>query len=266
MFSKKSKYTVPLKSKKEISILQEGAKLLSILHGKIASIIKPGISTNYLNSYAEKIIEELGAEPSFKGYRGFPASICTSINDVVVHGIPSETMLKEGDIISVDCAICYKGYHTDAAFTHPVGKVAPELLNLLHITEVALQKGIEVTKTGNHMGDIGNAIEQQVTKANLGVVDLYGGHGIGKELHENPFVPNTGSPGEGILLKEGMVLAIEPLVTLGSGKILEGNDGWGVYSKERKGSAHFEHTVAIISGEAKQLTTYNYIKELKKYG
>lgn len=245
-----------LKTPEEIAIIEKGAHILSQLHKEITPLIQPGKTTAELDKFAETFIKDHHATPSFKGYKGYPATLCTSVNEQVVHGIPSNYALKDGDIISIDCGVYYQGYHSDAANTHPVGNVSKELLNLLSQTKAALYHAIEKATTQNRIEDIGHAIEQHIKKHNYNIIREYGGHGIGKQLHEQPHIPNYGTQGQGKKLKNGMVIAIEPLASLGNGNIMEKADGWTVVTKDKQPAAHFEHTIAIINDQPKILTTH----------
>ena len=249
-----------LKTSKEIAHMRESAEILNKAHGEMAKMIAPGVTTLALDECAEKYIRAAGGQPAFKGYTGFPATICASINHEILHGIPSERALKEGDILSIDCGVLYNGFYSDAAYTYAVGNVPKEWLNLLAITEKALYSGIAAAKVGNRIGDISYAVYQCVEPTGYSIVRNYGGHGIGKNLHEGPDVPNIGCPGRGYRIQEGLVIAIEPLVNLGGDEVVEGSDGC-VTTKDKKVAAHFEHTVAIVNGKPEVLTTFQYIKE-----
>jgi len=252
---------VILKSEEEIGIIKEGADILGRAHGLVAGMLKPGVRTKDLDNVAEEFIRDHDGEPSFLNYNGFPASLCISVNDVVVHGFPSEYELKEGDIISVDCGVFYKGYHSDSAYTYPIGEVAPETLELLHRTKEALYLGIEQAKFGKRVGDIGFAVKSHAEKFGYGVVRELVGHGLGQKLHEAPEVPNFGKRGRGTKLQEGMVLAIEPMINLGARNIVQESDGWTIRTKDHQPSAHYEHTVAIFKDRTEVLTTHKYIEE-----
>jgi methionyl aminopeptidase len=255
------------KSAEEIELIRESADILGRAHGEVAKLIKPGVKTSDLDSVAEKFIASKGAKASFKGYNGFPATLCISVNEVVVHGFPSSYTLKDGDIISVDCGVIYKGYHSDSAYTYAVGNVKPEVAELLKETEASLYLGIAEAVLGGRMGDIGYAIQQHVESFGYSVVRELVGHGIGKHLHESPEVPNYGRRGSGMKLKEGLVIAIEPMVNLGKKFIYQDADGWTIKTKDHMPSAHFEHTVAITKDGPEVLTTHKYIKEvIKTYG
>jgi len=213
----------------------------------IKKIVAPGITTKELDQHAEACIRSKGAEPAFKGYRGYPASLCTSINEQVVHGIPSSVRLKKGDIISLDLGACYKSFYGDAALTLPVGEITGGAKKLLSVTEESLYEGINMAFKGNRLSDISAAIQRSVEAGGFSVVRSFVGHGIGRELHEDPQLPNFGKSGEGPLLREGMTLAIEPMVNAGRRDVVILSDGWTAVTKDKSLSAHFEHTVAITS-------------------
>jgi methionyl aminopeptidase len=253
-----------LKSEEEISIMRESAAILSKTLGVVAQAIEPGIETKMLDKLAEEFIGDQGAKPSFKGYSHFPASICVSVNDQVVHGIPGKYKLQEGDIVSIDCGVYYQGFHSDSAFTFPVGAVTSEASKLLVVTQEALYKGIGQAIAGNRVGDISVAIQDHVHEQGYTVVKELVGHGIGRNLHESPQVPNYGKRGSGMKLKAGMVLAIEPMVNLGAAMVGEEKDGWTIRTLDHQLSAHFEHTVVVREGKAEVLTTYQYIEEALK--
>lgn len=253
---------VVYKTDEEIELIREGGKILGQAHAEVAKIIKPGVKTRELDECAYAFICDNGGKPSFKGYNGFPGSLCISLNDQVVHGIPGNTELKSGDIISIDCGVFFKGFHSDSAYTYPVGIVSDDLLNLLKYTKESLYKGIEFASAGNRIGDIGNAVQQYVEDLGYSVVRELVGHGIGKSLHEAPEVPNYGKRGKGFKLEEGLVLAIEPMVNLGKKNVVQEDDGWTIRTADRKPSAHFEHTVAVRKGKADILTTFEYIEKV----
>ncbi len=233
------------KSDNEIEIMKNAGKIVAEAHEILRENIKPGITTLELDRMAEKHIKKNDAKPSFKGYRGFPASICASINEQVVHGIPGIKRLEEGDIISIDIGAEYKGYHGDAAKTYPVGKIDEKLERLIQVTEMSLYKGIEKAVIGNRLSDISNAVQTYVEDKGFSVVRSFVGHGIGSEMHEEPQVPNFGPPGRGLRLKKGIALAIEPMVNLGTWEVETLEDEWTVVTKDRKPSAHYEHSIAI---------------------
>jgi methionyl aminopeptidase len=226
--------------------MREAGRILDLTRHMLETHIKPGISTLQLDALAEDFILKLGATPSFKGYHGFPGSICTSINEVVVHGIPSSKhVLKEGDIITLDFGVNYKGYHADSATTYPVGQVSDEVKKLLEITEKSLYVGLEQAKPGNHVSDISYAIESFVKPFGYGIVEEFTGHGIGRDLHEEPYVPNFGKPKQGPVLKPGMTFCVEPMLNLGTKRVKILSDNWTTVTVDRKPSAHFEHMIVI---------------------
>jgi len=253
-----------LKTEEEIGLLRESGKIVAKALGEVAAYVKPGVNTKYLNDIAEETIRSYGAVPSFLNYNGFPYTLCISVNEVIVHGFPSEKVyLQEGDIISVDCGAFKNGFHGDSAYTFRVGDVSDEVLALLKTTKESLYLGIEQAVEGKRMGDIGNAIQEYCQRRGYTVVRELIGHGVGKNLHEAPDVPNVGKKGSGVQLKNGMVIAIEPMINLGTRNIVMERDGWTVRTLDRKPSAHFEHTIAIRKGrEAEILTSFDYIKEV----
>jgi methionyl aminopeptidase len=253
------------KTSEEVGKIKESADILGKAHGEIAKYVKEGVKTSFLDKIAEEFIRDNGGVPSFKGYNGFPASLCISVNEVVVHGFPSEYELKDGDIISVDCGVFHQGFHSDSAYTYPIGEVSPSVLALLKATRDSLYLGIEQAKSGNRVGDIGHAIQKFVEAKGYTVVRELVGHGLGKKLHEAPEVPNYGKKGSGPLLKQGMVIAIEPMINLGSRNIVQERDGWTIRTADRKPSAHYEHTVAIFEDRTEVLTTHKYIEEIVKF-
>ena len=238
---------ITLKSKREIELLKEAGHIVYLTHQYLRPHIKAGIKTKELDRLAEEFIRSKGATPSFKGYEGFPSTLCISINDEVVHGFPSERVLQDGDIISIDIGACYKGYHGDSAWTYTVGKVTDDAKYLLEHTEKALYEGIKQAKVGNRIGDISYAVEKYATEHNLGVVKELVGHGVGTSVHESPDVPNYGTKGTGPKIRDGMVIAIEPMLTLGSPDIYVEDNDWTVKTEDSSLSAHFEHTIAITN-------------------
>jgi methionyl aminopeptidase len=249
------------KTEEEIEIIREGAQILGKAHGEVAKIIKEGVSTIKLDQRAEEFIRDFGGVPSFKGYNGFAYSLCISVNEEVVHGFPGKYELKSGDIVSIDCGVFYKGFHSDSAYTHAIGEVKEDVKKLLTETKASLYKGIEKASSGNRLGDISSAIQDYVEKRGYAVVRELVGHGIGKSLHEAPEVPNYGKRGQGVKLQTGMVLAIEPMVNLGTRNVVQESDGWTIRTRDRKPSAHFEHTVVIRKNQAEILTTFDYIEK-----
>jgi len=252
------------KTEEEIELIRESALILGKAHGEVAKYVKPGIKTNDLDKIAQEFIADHGAKASFKGYNGFPSTLCISVNEVVVHGFPSEYELKDGDIISIDCGVFYKGFHSDSAYTYPVGDIQPETLALLKATKESLYKGIEEAKFGNRIGDVAFAVQNYVENKGYTVVRELVGHGLGRSLHEGPEVPNYGKRGRGPKLNEGLVIAIEPMVNLGVRNIVQENDGWTIRTRDRKPSAHYEHTIAIFKDRTEILTTHKYIEEVVK--
>lgn len=253
------------KTSEEVLKIKESADILGKAHGEVAKYVKEGVKTSLLDKIAEEFIRDHGAVPSFKGYNGFPASLCISVNEVVVHGFPSEYELKDGDIISIDCGVFHQGFHSDSAYTYPIGEVSPSILALLRTTRDSLYLGIDQAVAGNRIGDIGHAIQKFVEAKGYTVVRELVGHGLGKKLHEAPEVPNYGKKGSGPLLKQGMVIAIEPMINLGSRNIVQERDGWTIRTADRKPSAHYEHTVAIFEDRTEVLTTHKYIEEIVKF-
>lgn len=250
------------KTEGEIELIKQSAQILGQVHGLIASLIKPGVKTKELDNIAEDFIIKNGAKPSFKGYNGFPASLCISVNENVVHGFPSDYVLKEGDIVSVDCGVFYKGFHSDSAYTYAVGIVSDSIRQLLNVTKESLYRGIEKAVFGNRIGDISSAIQDYVESYGYSVVRELVGHGLGRSLHESPEVPNYGKQGRGVKLQEGLVIAIEPMVNMGVKNVVQESDGWTIRTADRKPSAHFEHTIAIFKDRTEVLTTHKYIEEV----
>ena len=238
---------ITLKSKREIELLKEAGHIVYLTHQYLRPHIKAGIKTKELDRLAEEFIRSKGATPSFKGYEGFPSTLCISINDEVVHGFPSDRVLEDGDIISIDIGACYKGYHGDSAWTYTVGEVSDDAKYLLEHTEKALYEGIKQAKVGNRIGDISYAVEKYATEHNLGVVKELVGHGVGTSVHESPDVPNYGTKGTGPKIRDGMVIAIEPMLTLGSPDIYIEDNDWTVKTVDSSLSAHFEHTIGVTN-------------------
>ena len=252
-----------LKTDEEIELMREANQLVGKTLAEVGKHVAPGISTLQLDKIAEEFIRDHGAVPAFLGYGGFPNSICASVNEQVVHGIPSSTkILQEGDIISVDCGTILNGYVGDSAYTFCVGEVDEEIRNLLKVTKEALYIGIQNAVQGKRIGDIGYAIQQYCESHSYGVVREFVGHGIGKEMHEDPQVPNYGKRGYGPLMKRGLCIAIEPMITLGDRQVIMESDGWTVRTRDRKCAAHFEHTVAVGAGEADILSSFKFIEEV----
>jgi len=248
----------------QLELQKEGAQILGKVHGLVSQMMQPGVRTMQLDALAQQFITDHGAVPSFLGYRGsaptaFPGALCISVNEVVVHGIPGNYLLKDGDIVSVDCGVYHRGFHTDSAYTYTVGEVAPQVLNLLRHTLQSLHLGIAQAKVGNRVGDISYAIQSYTESRGYGVVRELVGHGVGAHLHEKPEVPNYGQRGRGPRLAEGMVLAIEPMITLGRRSVVQEKDGWTIRTADKKAAAHFEHSVAVMPGEPEVITTFEYI-------
>jgi len=245
---------ISIKSPREIELLRVAGEITGSTHNYLKPFIKPGVTTKELDKLAEDYIRSRGATPSFKGYDGFPGTICASINEEVVHGIPGNRKLKEGDIISIDIGACYKGYHGDSAWTYPVGKISKEKEYLLRHTEKSLFEGLSVIKDHIHVGDIGYAVSKYAHEHNLSVVRELVGHGVGTNVHEEPDVPNFGKQGSGPVLKEGMVIAVEPMLNLGTREIFILDDDWTIVTADDMPSAHFEHTVLITKDGYEILT------------
>lgn len=243
-----------LKSKREIDKMRVSNRMVADILHELKAEMQPGITTRELDRLAEEKIRQRGAIPAFKGYRGFPASICTSVNEEVVHGIPSKRVLKEGDLLSIDIGVLYDGYYGDSAITVGIGKIDAEAEKLLRVTEEALYAGIEQAQVGGFLSDISHAIQQYVEKHHYSVVKVFVGHGIGTSLHEEPQIPNFGPPGRGPKLREGMVLAIEPMVNIGGSDVEILEDKWTVVTADRTRSAHFEHTIALTEEGVEILT------------
>ncbi len=252
---------IHIKTKEEVELLRENNLLVSATLAEVGRHIKPGVTTLELDRIAEDFIRSHGAVPGFLGYGGFPNTLCVSVNENVVHGIPSDYALKEGDVVSVDCGTIMKGFYGDSAYTFCVGEVAPEVKQLLEVTKEALYKGVEQAVAGNRVGDIGAAVQAHAEHYGYGVVRELVGHGLGKKMHESPEVPNYGRRGTGPLLKEGMVICIEPMINMGSKNVVFERDGWTVRTRDRKPSAHFEFAVAIRNGKADVLTDFGIIEQ-----
>ena len=256
-----------LKTDDEIELLRQSNLLVGKTLAEVAKLIKPGVTTRQLDKVAEEFIRDNGAIPTFKGYPSpyggpFPGALCTSVNEQVVHGIPNDVPLRDGDIVSVDCGTLMNGFCGDSAYTFCVGEVKPEIKRLLQVTKESLYLGIENAVHGKRLGDIGFAIQSHCEAKSYGVVREFVGHGIGHEMHEDPQVPNYGRRGTGTMLKKGMCLAIEPMITQGSREIIMERDGWTVRTKDRRFAAHFEHTVAVGKGKADILSSFEYIEQV----
>ena len=249
------------RSKEEIDLIRESSLLVAKTHAEIAGLIKPGITTLSLDKIAEEFIRDNGGTPAFKGYNGFPNTLCMSPNEQVVHGIPNDRTLGDSEILSVDCGVMMNGYYGDSAFTYEVGEVNLEIKKLLRVTKESLYKGIEMAVVDNRIGDIGYAIQNYAESFGYSVVRDLVGHGIGQNLHESPEVPNYGQKSEGIILKEGLVIAIEPMINMGRKEIMQHNDGWTITTIDNKPSAHFEHTIVVRKGKAEILSSFEEIEK-----
>ncbi len=256
---------VQYKTDKDIQTIKDSAQILGKVHAQVAARIKPGVKTKELDKIAEEYIRDHHGVPSFKNYGGFPASLCISVNEIVVHGFPGSYELKEGDIISIDCGVLFNGFHSDSAYTYPLEGVKKEVLDLLNRTYDSLYLGIEQAKVGNRIGDIGFVIQNFVEQFGYGVVRELVGHGVGKNLHEDPEVPNYGKRGKGTKIVPGMVFAIEPMINMGTKNVVQERDGWTIRTTDRKPSAHFEHMVAIFENRTEILTTHEYLEEAYSY-
>ena len=245
---------IPIKSEEEIEIMAKGGKILAKVIKELEKKVKPGITTKELDMVAETLILKSGGKPSFRGYEGYPATLCTSINEEIVHAVPSDRVLKEGDIISLDLGIFFKGFHTDMAITLAVGKIFPETQRLIRVTKKALKRGIKKVRPGNTFGDIGNTIQRYVEDQGFNVVRELCGHGIGKELHEEPQILNYGKRHSGQEIKEGMTFCLEPMVTVGDYRVKKGKDNYSYETKDGSLSCHFEHTVVVTKDGCEVLT------------
>jgi len=255
---------IKIKTDEEIEVQRESSLLVGKTLAEVAKHLKPGIETIVLDRIAEEYIRDNGAIPGFKGYSGFPATLCISINDRVVHGIPGKQIIQDGDVVSVDCGVLKNGFYGDSAYTFAVGNVDKETLLLLERTKESLYLGIAQAVDGHRVGDIGYAIQSYTEQFGYGVVRELVGHGVGKQLHEKPEVPNYGKQGNGTKLVSGMVIAIEPMINMGSRQISQSNDGWTIRTIDRKPSAHFEHTLAIRKGKADILSSFEFLEQVLK--
>lgn len=258
---------VYLKTDDEVELLRQANTIVAKTLAEMAKMIRPGITPLELDKVAEQVIRDHGATPTFKGFPNpngtdFPASICTSVNDQVVHGVPGDKPLQEGDIISIDCGTCYKGFCGDSCYTFPVGEISEEVRQLLKTTKEALYKGIEQAVAGHRIGDISYAVQQHCMKQGYGVVKEFVGHGVGREMHEQPQVPNYGKRGNGMLLKPGLCIAIEPMITMGNPKIYLGKDRWTVFTYDQKPAAHYEHSICVRKGKADILSSFEFIEQV----
>lgn len=250
-----------LKTAEEIELMRESALVVSRTLGLMAELIEPGVTPKELDRRAEEYIRDQGAEPGFLGLYDCPSTLLTSVNDAVVHGLPTETPLKEGDIVSVDCGALMNGFYGDHAYTFAVGEIATDTRKLLDVTLESLYKGIEQCRDGNRIGDIGFAVQVHAERHGYGIVRELVGHGLGRKMHEEPQVPNYGKKGKGVKLQNGMVLAIEPMINMGTHRVKQLSDGWTIVTQDGKPSAHFEHDVAIVNGEPEILSTFDYVEE-----
>jgi len=255
---------IEYKTEDEIELIRESSLLVAKTLGEVAKNIRPGIKTIELDAIAEKFIRDNGAVPGFKGYHGFTGTLCISPNEQVVHGIPGNRELKEGEIVSIDCGVLKNGYYGDSAFTFAIGEIDQSVKNLLQVTFESLMLGIEKAVEGNTLGDISYAIQSHAESAGYSVVRELVGHGVGKNLHEAPEVPNFGKKGKGLSLRKGLVIAIEPMINLGKRHVVQEKDGWTIRTSDRKVSAHFEHTIAVGKEKADVLSSFNYIREALK--
>ena len=253
---------VHIKTDEEVELLRESSLLVGKTLAAVADRIKPGVTTLELDAVAEEFIRDHGAEPGFKGYGGFPNSLCTSVNEAVVHGIPNDKPLVDGDIVSVDCGVLKNEFYGDSAYTFAVGEIAPEIQQLLEVTKECLQKAIEQAVVGKRIGDIGFACKQHAEQSGYGVVRELVGHGLGRSLHEAPEVPNYGRRGNGPRLMDGMVLAIEPMINLGRKEVFHEEDGWTIVTADRKVSAHFEHDIVVRKDRADVLSSFDEIEKV----
>ena len=252
------------KTEEEIELIKESSLLVAKTHAEVAKLIQPGVSTLALDKIAEEFIRDNGGVPAFKGYSGFPNTLCVSPNEQVVHGIPTNDPIESGTILSLDCGVKKNGFFGDSAFTYEVGEVAKDVKELLKITRESLYKGIEVAVAGNRIGDIGYAIQNHAEKNGFTVVRELVGHGVGVNLHESPEVPNYGKRGRGVKLHEGLVIAIEPMINMGVKEINQLNDGWTIKTADLKPSAHFEHTIVVRKGKAEILSSFDFIDKVLK--
>jgi methionyl aminopeptidase len=250
------------KTDEQLELIRVSGDVLGRAHAEVAKRVKPGVKTIELDKIAFEFIRDNGGKPSFKDYRGFKHSLCISLNDQVVHGIPGNYELQEGDIVSIDGGVLLNGFHSDSAYTYAVGNVSDSVKKLLKITKESLEAGIAKTEAGARLGDVSYAIQSYVEKNGYSVVRELVGHGVGRDLHEKPEVPNYGKNGKGIKLQNGLVIAIEPMVNMGKKEVVQERDGWTIRTKDRLPSAHFEHTVAIKNGKPLILTTFKYIEEV----
>jgi len=241
--------------------MRQAAQLVSLTLSTIAHMVRPGVTTQEIDEVACDFIHDNGAVPSFLGYNGFPKSLCISVNEQVVHGIPNKRPLEEGDLVSIDCGVYLNGYHGDHAYSFVAGQPSPDVAQLMRVTKECLYQGIEQTISGKRVGDISHAIQQHATKHNYGVVRELTGHGLGRSLHEDPAVPNYGKRGHGPLLRDGLVIAIEPMINMGKKEVYQLKDGWTIVTRDGKPSAHYEHDVAIVDGKPMILSNFEIIEQ-----
>ncbi|HNW91192.1 MAG TPA: type I methionyl aminopeptidase [Bacteroidales bacterium] len=252
-----------IKSEEEIELIKNSSLLVGKTLAEVARYLKPGVLTSFLDKIAEDFIRDNGGTPGFKNYRGYPATLCISVNDQIVHGIPGKRDIRDEDIVSVDCGAILNGYNGDSAYTFAVGDVKPDVMDLLKRTKESLYKGIEKAEAGNRVGDIGYAVQSHVEQFGYSVVRELVGHGLGKSLHEEPQVPNFGRRGSGPKLKEGTVICIEPMINLGKKEIIQERDGWTIRTRDGKPSAHYEHAVAVYKNRCEILSTFEFIENIK---
>ena len=252
------------KTEEEIELIRESSLLVAKTHAEVAKLIQPGVTSLELDKVAEEFIRDNGGIPAFKGYSGFPNTLCVSPNEQVVHGIPNNEPLESGTILSLDCGVKKNGFFGDSAFTYEVGEIAQDVKDLLRVTRESLYKGIEAAVAGNRIGDIGFAVQLHAERHSYGVVRELVGHGVGENLHESPEVPNYGKRGRGVKLQEGLVIAIEPMINMGVKEIIQLNDGWTIKTADLKPSAHFEHTIVVRKGKAEILSSFDFIEEVIK--
>ncbi len=251
-----------VKTNEEVELLRENAIIVSKTLAEVAKHIKPGVKTITLDQIAEEFIRAAGAVPGFKGYRGFPNTLCTSVNEEVVHGIPGDRVLKNGDVVSIDCGCLKGGFYGDSAYTFPVGEVVPEVMNLLKKTKESLFRALDMTVTGKRVGDISSAVQDYVESFGYSVVRELVGHGLGRSLHEKPDVPNYGRRGSGAKLQEGLTICIEPMINLGTKNVMQSADDWTIRTADKQPSAHFELTAVVRKGSPDVLSTFSYIEEV----
>lgn len=250
------------KTKEEIELIRKSSELVSQTHAALVPFLKPGIKTIKLDQIAEQFIRDNGGKPAFLKYNGFPNTLCMSINEQVVHGIPGNYELREGDLVSIDCGVVMNGFYGDSAYSFGIGEVSPEVQKLMKVTKESLYKGISMAVRGNRIGDISYAVQEHAESNGFSVVRELIGHGVGRSLHEAPEVPNYGKRGRGPLIQEGLVIAIEPMINLGKKEVMQLRDGWTIVTRDKKPSAHFEHTIAIVDGKAEILSNFEIIESI----